>query len=126
MDTTTPTNKTILIVEDNDSARTALASLLRREGYAVQEAVDGRQALDSLLYGPRCDVVLLDMLLPQYDGWHFLRERKQMPALAGIPVIITTGVDDFTQERAEELGAVAYLRKPLEPAPLLETIRWCH
>jgi CheY-like chemotaxis protein len=62
----------LLIVEDNDVTREGLATLLRREGFTVELAAHGRQALDYLNTGARPDVILLDMLLPVLDGWHFL------------------------------------------------------
>jgi CheY-like chemotaxis protein len=57
------------------------------------------------------------------DGWFFLRQRHQIPAAASVPVIITTGVGNASDEWAAALGASGLLRKPLEVAPLLAQVR---
>jgi CheY-like chemotaxis protein len=119
----TPHSKTVLVVEDNNIAREGLALVLRRRGYNVAVAADGAEALESLRRGPHPDVILLDMLLPVLDGWDFLQERKHHPALANIPVVITTALSIADQEWAESLGADGYLRKPIEVGVLLDAIR---
>jgi CheY-like chemotaxis protein len=128
MDAAAPAGKTILVVEDSDMEREGLAAVLRREGYAVLTAANGQEALTCLRGSPRPDLVLLDMLLPGIDGWELLQGPKggqRDPALAGIPVVIMTGMGIGSPEWAGWLGAAGYLHKPLEIASLLETVRRC-
>jgi CheY-like chemotaxis protein len=118
--------KTILIVEDNVIQREGLAFVLREEGYAVLTAADADEGLSWLRSEPAPDLVLLDMLVSKgHDGWFFLGQRQQIPAAAVVPVIITTGVGNASDEWAVALGACGLLRKPLEVAPLLAQVRRC-
>src|SRR4051812_2934602 len=87
-----PTARTLLVVEDNAITREGLAVVLRREGYAVVTAANGREALDCLRAGSAPALILLDMMMPAHDGWWFLEKRRRDPWLASAPVIITTGV----------------------------------
>src|SRR5262245_63909690 len=72
-----PPNAVILVAEDNEVAREGLAVLLRRAGYQVIPAANGQEALDRLDADTRPDVILLDMLMPVLDGWHFLERLRQ-------------------------------------------------
>jgi CheY-like chemotaxis protein len=69
--------RTLLVVEDNEAAREGLAFVLRRAGFHVLTAADGRRALLLLWSVPPPEVILLDMLLPVLDGWHFLERLRQ-------------------------------------------------
>lgn len=110
--------KTILVVEDNAAARESLAAVLRRHGFAVTLAGDGRQALELLGAGPTPDLILLDMFLPVLDGWHVLDGMKGLPA--GVPerVVITTGTI-LSREWADAHGCAGFLKKPFGEAELL-------
>jgi len=80
--------KAVLVVEANEVAREGLAAL-RREGYAVALAANGREALDALRAGPAAsDLILVDMLLPVLDGWGLLKALRADPALAAVPVVL--------------------------------------
>jgi CheY-like chemotaxis protein len=117
-----PTGKTILVVEDNEVAREGVATVLRRHGYEVALAADGREALEHLATSPAPDLILLDMLMPGVDGWHFLKLlREQAPA---IPVVVTTGTI-LTPEWAESQGCAGFLKKPLETEGLLAEVQRC-
>ncbi len=108
-------SRLILVVEDNDLALEALTTILVPEGYRVVLATNGEEALDHLLGGLRPDLILLDMLMPVLDGWHFL-ER--------LPIVITTATN-LTREWAEAHGCQGFLRKPIETDRLLEEARRC-
>ncbi len=82
--------KTVLVVEDDDATQIWQATVLQREGYAVVSAANGREALDCLRQGPVPDLVMLDMLMPVLDGWHFLEQLRQTGPAASVPVLITT------------------------------------
>ena len=119
--------KTILVVEDDSVQRAALGALLEQHGYTVQPAADGRTALDLLRSGLAPDLIILDMMIPppDCDGWHFLEKQRKIPALASIPVVITTSLSVASQEWASSLGARCLIRKPIEVEPMLATIQAC-
>ena len=112
---------TVLVVEDDDVTRRVLAAVLGRAGYGVIVAGDGQQALARLLSGQRPDLILLDMLMPVLDGWHFLNSLKLVP-IGSIPIVITTGTI-LTREWAAAHGCAGFLRKPIEPDDLLAEVR---
>src|SRR5262245_57028321 len=117
-------SKLVMVVEDNASAREGIADTLRGEGFAVSTAADGQEALLRLGAGPLPDLILLDMLLPVLDGWHFLKAIQAQQQLAGVPVVVTTGTI-LTREWAADHGCAGLLRKPLDPELLLVEIRRC-
>jgi CheY-like chemotaxis protein len=109
-----------MIVDDDPNARDLLSATVRREGYRVIEATDGETAL-SLAREWRPDVVTLDVLMPRIDGWAVLTALKSDPALAEIPVIIVTVLED--RGIAVSLGAAEFLTKPVDRARLAATLR---
>ncbi len=116
---------TVLVVDDEESNRALLARRLRREGYTVALAETGRQALEKLRQR-KFDLLLLDILLPEMDGFEVLRQIKSDPATQNVPVIMLSALDATDAVvRCIELGADDYLPKPF-PAPLLRArVRSC-
>jgi two-component system response regulator MprA len=114
--------KTVLIIEDNDIAREGLAVVLSRHGYDAVITSNGQQALKMMLGGLRPDLVLLDMLLPEKDGWAFMKELHGTQDLARTPVVIITALPVGSTEWSESLGAVGFLRKPIETEQLLREV----
>jgi hypothetical protein len=102
---------TVLVVDDEPTARELMARHLRRAGYQVVEAADGRAGL-AAARASRPDVITLDVLMPQMDGWAVLKELKSDPTLADIPVIMATITDERNLGIA--LGASEYLTKPID------------
>jgi CheY-like chemotaxis protein len=120
------TAPSVLVVEDDEVGREALALVLRDEGFTVEEAVNGWQAHEQLRSGDRPDLILLDMMMPSLDGWHFLDTLRRDKALCRIPVIIVTALGVSCQMWARSLGAVACFRKPVDFKALLAEVRhWC-
>jgi CheY-like chemotaxis protein len=118
-----PDHRTLLVVEDNDVSREGLAVVLRRAGYHVVPAANGEEALRLLKAGPPPDLILLDMLMPVLDGWHFLeRLRRKGPCP---PVIVTTAAGVLSLEWAQDHGCAGFLRKPVETDELLAEGRRC-
>jgi CheY-like chemotaxis protein len=113
-------SSTILVVEDNDLSREELALTLRKAGYQVDSARHGQEALDYLAAGQNPDLILLDMLLPVLDGWHFL--QKVSPS--SVPIILTTGTI-LTREWATTHGCAGFLRKPIAAESLLAEVHRC-
>ena len=109
----------LLVVDDNEDNRYALTRRLAREGYGnVATAVDGRQALE-LLHSKPFDLVLLDIMMPNVNGYEVLAQMKQDDKLRHIPVIMISAVDDMESViRCIELGAEDYLPKPFNPTLL--------
>jgi signal transduction histidine kinase/DNA-binding response OmpR family regulator len=106
----------VLIIEDDPAAAALLRTHLTDIGYPVDIAPTGQQGLDyARQHQPRA--ILLDLILPDLDGWQVLREIRTDPTIHNIPVIITTVVDDHNI--GVPLGAVDYLIKPVNPEVLI-------
>jgi CheY-like chemotaxis protein len=120
------TTGTVLVVEDDEIGREALALALRKEGFAAEEAFNGWQAWERLCSGDPPELILLDVMMPSFDGWRFLDALRREKALVGLPVIIVTALGVAGPAWARSLGAVACFRKPVDfQALLAEVRRWC-
>jgi len=115
--------KTVLIVEDDDVAREGLTAILEREGFATVSAKNGKEAVQCFQAGLSPSLVLLDMLLPECDGWQFFVRRRKDSLLASSPVVVMTGLAIASDEWARSLGASFLLRKPIDVDTLLGTVR---
>jgi len=116
----------VLLVEDNDGLRGALADLLRLDGYRVREARNGAHALRVLEdERVRPFAIVLDLTMPAVDGWEFRRALAGLPEYADVPVVVISAVDEDVARRVG-LGAVEYLRKPFESEKLLLTLARLH
>jgi adenylate cyclase len=112
----------VLVVDDDPVTRLMLSGSLERNGHQVTTAEDGTQALD-LVRSKNFDVLLLDVLMPEMDGYGVLEQLKGDPNLRHIPVIMVTAVDDVgSAVRCIELGADDYLSKPIDPVLLTARI----
>jgi adenylate cyclase len=113
------THAVLLVVDDNEDNRYTLTSRLTREGYVkVETATDGREAL-LLLQSKPVDLVLLDIMLPEMNGYEVLEQMKASDQLRHIPVIMVSAVDEIDSViRCIELGADDYLSKPFNPTLL--------
>jgi CheY-like chemotaxis protein len=102
---------TVLVVDDEPTARELMARHLTRAGFRVVQAANGRAGLEAAR-DERPDVITLDVLMPEMDGWEVLKELKSDPDLADIPVIMATITDQRNLGIA--LGASEYLTKPID------------
>jgi signal transduction histidine kinase len=108
----------VLVVDDNEMNRDLLSRRLQREGYTVREADSGAQAL-RLVADHRPDLVLLDIIMPEMNGFAVLQHLKGDPALRDIPVIMISALEDMASVvQCIELGAEDYLSKPFDPVLL--------
>jgi PAS domain S-box-containing protein len=109
----------VLVVDDDANQRDLLSRFLEREGFAVQTASDGRMGLD-LARQLSPHAILLDVMMPQMDGWSVLTELKADSSLAHIPVVLVTFVND--PALAESLGAADLVAKPVDWSHLAEVM----
>jgi ATP-binding cassette subfamily B protein len=117
------TTARILVVDDESLPRTLLSTSLRESGFDVVEADSGTDALRQLR-ASAADVVLLDLIMPDMDGFHVLKEMKADEALRDIPVVVVSGSDDMNSVvRCLEMGAIDHLSKPFDPALLRARVR---
>ncbi len=115
--------QTVLIVDDNVENLTVLGELLR-EHYQVRAANSGARALQLAARSPLPDLILLDVMMPELNGYQVLAALRAAPRTAGIPVIFTTAMTATEDEqRGLDLGAVDYITKPLRPAIVLSRVR---
>lgn len=108
----------ILVVDDGEMNRRVLAAALTREGHATVQASNGREALD-LLAHHSFDMILLDLVMPEMDGFETLALIKADDALRHLPVIVISGIDELDAAvRCIEMGATDYLPKPFNASLL--------
>jgi two-component system, cell cycle response regulator DivK len=113
----------LLLVEDNEENRDGLSRHLRRKGFEVLVAVDGRQGVEVARSGAP-DLILMDMSLPVLDGWEATRQLKATSETRHIPVIaLTAHAMAGDREKALAAGCDEYDTKPVEFARLLEKIQ---
>jgi GAF domain-containing protein/CheY-like chemotaxis protein len=110
---------TVLVIDDDATARELIATHLAGEGFAVETAANGVDGLKKAR-ALRPAAITLDVLLPDVDGWTVLAALKGEPRLAEIPVVIVTIVDE--QRRGIALGAAGYLTKPIDRERLIEIV----
>ena len=106
----------VLVVDDEPMIRTFLRIGLEDEGYSVETACDGAEALDKADVR-RPHAVILDIMMPGMDGWEFLSTWCTRPAEGRAPVLVMSAVED--RERAQVLGAVDFFHKPFDLDVLL-------
>ena len=110
----------ILVVDDDPNIRELLALHLRNAGYEVETAEDGIVAGYAVLC-QQPDLIICDIYMPHLNGFEFVAALREEPALREIPVIFLTTAAEGDQ-RGKQLGAVAYLRKPVRSDTLLSLI----
>ncbi len=114
-------SRRILLVEDEVDTRDSMRDLLELEGYEVETARNGREGLEVLGEDTHC-MVLLDLMMPEMDGWDFLAALEQR-GVADPPVVILSAFGDRKDKR---LAGRPFLAKPVDVDELLETVdRYC-
>lgn len=111
----------VLVVDDDAGLREFIRANLEAEGYSVREAGSATEGLAALGEEPP-DLILLDVLMPQMDGWEMLRRVQERHGVDAIQVIMYSGKVEEAG-KAEERGARAFIGKPFDPAKLLEATR---
>ena len=113
---------TILLIDDHEDIRDGLEVVLRQEGYAVETAANGREALDRLRAGFRPCIILTDLMMPIMTGNEFRKEQLTYPELKDIPLIVYSGVTNM-RDSAPQLQAAAYAEKPMEVDRIIALVR---
>jgi len=113
----------ILVVDDDKKIVRLVRSYLEQAGFQVLTAFDGETALHAIRRD-RPDLVVLDLMLPDRDGWDIIRLVRGEPALAGLPVIMLTArIEDTDKIIGLELGADDYITKPFNPREVVARVR---
>lgn len=116
------TQKTILVVDDAPANIQLLSGILRGK-YKVKAATGSEKALKIANGDPAPDLILLDVIMPDTDGYQVCRSLKNNPSTAAIPVIFISGnLDETERSKGKAAGAVDYLGKPVDPDDLLARI----
>ena len=110
----------ILIIDDSTFQRRILLSLLKEMGHSVLEASNGREGLDTALR-EKPDLIITDLLMPELDGFSFLREAKKA-GLATPVLIVTSDIQTATRDRCLALGASGVLNKPVKKDSLSKMV----
>jgi excisionase family DNA binding protein len=110
----------VLIVDDDPRVREYVRVNLEMEGYSVREAGSAEEGL-GVLEEVSPDLVLLDVMMPEVDGWEMLRRLQERHGVGAIPVIMFSGkIDDNAAEEASARGAQGFVGKPFDPQQLIE------
>jgi CheY-like chemotaxis protein len=112
----------ILIVEDDVAIRQTVAELLEDEGYQVDCAVNGADALALLERSEAPALILLDLMMPVMDGWSFRESQRRDPRLASIPTVVVTASNPADPHTADDLAPDAFLAKPFDLDRLIDTV----
>jgi excisionase family DNA binding protein len=113
----------ILIVDDDERLREFVRVNLEMEGYAVREAANATEGL-AALEDESPDLILLDVMMPQVDGWEMLRRVQEQHGVGTIPVIMFSGkIDDDALKHATTRGAQGFIGKPFNPQDLIDSTK---
>ena len=119
-DTSQRRHITVMVVDDEKDVRESVCEMLAARGYDVVCAEDGRIALEQLRDGCRPDIILLDLMMPEMNGWQFREAQSGDPRFAEIPVVVITATRHVREIHAEEV-----VHKPIRPEQLLRIVeRW--
>jgi CheY-like chemotaxis protein len=115
--------RVVLVVEDDPDALNAITAILEDAGYEAIGAANGVEALGQLGdHKGRCDLILLDLLMPVMNGWDFRRKQRETPAFAHIPVLLMSAGAHMATVSGE-LNAAGYVTKPVEMPDLLAVVQ---
>ena len=107
-------SRRILYIEDNPENRMLMRRVLMAEGYQIDEAVDGQSGMQKAAESPP-DLVLMDINLPEIDGYEVTARLKQLPNMSGVPIIaVTANVMKGDREKTLAAGCDGYIQKPID------------
>jgi CheY-like chemotaxis protein len=115
--------KTVLVVDDDRDARGLMTSVLEGAEYDVLQADNGAEALRVLsAHASRCNIILLDLMMPVMNGWDFRRKQRERVELAGIPVLLMSA-GAHMDAASGDLDVVGFMTKPVEVSDLLAKVK---
>jgi two-component system, OmpR family, response regulator len=115
--------RSVLVVEDDPEINELVGAYVQLAGYGYESALNGAQAVEKARR-TRPVLIVLDIMLPDFDGFEVARRLKGGDDTRGIPIVMLTALDrDEYRQRGKTAGAVGYLTKPFDPDRLLEAIR---
>lgn len=110
--------RSVLVVEDDQTSRIALRALLETNGWTVVDCANGDEAMTLLREGLRPSAILLDLMMPDANGWAFRRQQISTPELTEIPVVVLSGMND----PPGLIGTAAFVQKPIDNHRLIATL----
>jgi len=117
-------NKSVLLADDDVRNIFSLTKILEQHKMKIIPAIDGKEAFDKMLANPQINIVLLDMMMPEMDGFETIRRIRQTPAFKNIPVIaITAKAMSGDREKCIQAGASDYISKPVDIDQLISLLR---
>ncbi len=120
----TPSESMVLVVEDDDSTARLITTVLEKGGYRTRRARNRKEIADGLGAKPRPTLILLDVMLPDANGFDVLNRVKQHTVLQGIAVVMLTSLSEKKDiAKGLMIGADGYLTKPLMPSKLLDAVK---
>jgi CheY-like chemotaxis protein len=116
----------VLVIDDDARNVFAITSTLELHGITVTQAPNGRQGIEALLTADDTDLILMDVMMPEMDGYTTLKKIRQMPAFAALPIIaVTARAMPGDREKSIAAGASDYVTKPVDTEELLACMeRW--
>jgi CheY-like chemotaxis protein len=120
--------KRVLIVDDDVRNIFAMTSVLEQHRMSVMSAENGRDAIELLRANPAIDIVLMDIMMPEMDGYDTIRAIRNIPSFGRLPIVaVTAKAMKGDREKCIEAGAWDYLSKPVDSIQMLSTCRsWLH
>lgn len=116
-------SKTALVVDDSLTMRQMVAFTLTNAGFKVVEAEDGKDAINKVAAGPKMDIVVTDLNMPEMDGITLIKELRKMAAFKFTPILMLTTESAEEKKRAgKEAGATGWIVKPFNPELMLKVI----
>ena len=115
--------KTVLVVDDSPTMRQMVACTLTAAGFQVIEAEHGRDAVNKVTGGPKMDLVVTDLNMPEMDGIALIKELRNMPSFKFTPILmLTTESSDEKKKAGKAAGATGWIVKPFNPELILKVI----
>jgi PleD family two-component response regulator len=115
--------KKILLVDDNE-VQLSVAQIQLKKEYEVTGAKSGKEALDHLFHGFVPDLIMLDILMPDMDGWETFGRLRAISKLHEVPILFLSSINDKKEiDRAFEMGAVDFIVKPCNSTELLSRVK---
>jgi len=116
-------SKTALVVDDSPTMRQMVALTLSNAGFKVVEAEDGKDAVNKVAAGPKMDIVVTDLNMPEMDGITLIKELRKMAAFKFTPILMLTTESAADKKQAgKEAGATGWIVKPFNPELMLKVI----